>query len=115
MASAGAWLLSRATSGSRCARRSRSAVEQLKRECDVAPGPAPRRAERARTCGRCSAPPSTFRDRYLRTETLVDFYSHAVNTRTSPQLGATLRACDLIARRSMDLVLEPLGRTARAC
>ena len=57
-----------------------------------------------------------FRNRYLRTETLVDFYCHAVNTRTSPELGATLRACDLMARRSMELVLEPLRATkCRAC
>ena len=51
-----------------------------------------------------------FRDRYLRTETLIDFYGHAVNTRTSTELATTLRALDVLAMRSMAAALEPLGR-----
>jgi hypothetical protein len=51
-----------------------------------------------------------FRNRYLRAETLVDFYGQAVNTRTNPELAALLRACDLLATRSMAQLLDPLGR-----
>jgi hypothetical protein len=51
-----------------------------------------------------------FRMRYLRTKTLVDFFGHAVNTRTNEELSMTLRALDVLATRSMSLVLEPLGR-----
>jgi hypothetical protein len=53
-----------------------------------------------------------FRDRYLRTETLIEFYGHAVNTRTNPQLATNLRALDVLAMRSMAAALEPLGRAA---
>jgi hypothetical protein len=52
-----------------------------------------------------------FRRRYARTETLVDFYTDAVNTRTNPEVAALLRACDVMAERSMAQVLEPLGKT----
>jgi hypothetical protein len=51
-----------------------------------------------------------YRDRYLRTETLVDFYGHAVNTRTNPILSTNLRALDVLAVKSMQQLLEPLGR-----
>lgn len=37
-----------------------------------------------------------FRARYLRTETLLDFYSDAINTRTNPDISALLRACDVL-------------------
>jgi len=111
MASAGAWAHLESYLGVALRKALEESVEQLKRECEVlrAQLRAARSVPDLRAVQRATA---TFRDRYLRTETLVDFYSHAVNTRTSPQLGATLRACDLIARRSMDLVLEPLGRTS---
>jgi len=52
-----------------------------------------------------------FRDRYLKTETLVDFYGHAVNTRTNNTLCTNLRAFDILAMRSMAQLLEPLGKT----
>ena len=51
-----------------------------------------------------------FRERYMQTETLVDFYGDAVNTRTNPNLAALLRACDTMAIRSMTQVLDPLGK-----
>lgn len=53
-----------------------------------------------------------FRKRFLRTETVVDFFGDAVNTRTSPRLAALLSACDQLAFRSMDQVLTPLGKAA---
>ena len=87
------------------------AAEQLNRECEVVRARlrAARSLEDLKEVQRAVI---AFRDRYLRTETLVDFYSHAVNTRTSPELGATLRACDLMAQRSMQNLLEPLGQKA---
>ncbi|MBT2457599.1 hypothetical protein [Streptomyces sp. ISL-86] len=51
-----------------------------------------------------------FRRRYTRVETALDFYGDAVNSRTSDKLAAVLRACDLLAIRSMQAVLGPLGR-----
>jgi hypothetical protein len=52
-----------------------------------------------------------FRQHYLQTETLLDFYADALNTRTSPRLAALLRACDVLARRSMSQLLDQLGKT----
>ena len=51
-----------------------------------------------------------FRGRYSQTETLVDFYGDAVNSRTNPDIAALLRACDAMAVVSMRRVLEPLGK-----
>jgi hypothetical protein len=50
------------------------------------------------------------RQQYLRTETLLDFYSDAINTRTNPDIAAILRACDVLTRQSMVQLLEPLGK-----
>lgn len=52
-----------------------------------------------------------FRQQYLRTEKLLDFYADALNTRTNPSIAALLRACDLLARRSMSELLDKLGLT----
>lgn len=54
----------------------------------------------------------SFRQRYAQVETTLDFYGDAINTRTNPKLRAILRALDLIAGRSMEALLRPLGRTA---
>jgi hypothetical protein len=51
-----------------------------------------------------------FRRRFVQTETVLDFYGDAVNTRTSAKLAMLLRSCDLIAERSMDVALRPLGQ-----
>jgi len=51
-----------------------------------------------------------FRRRFLQVETAFDFYGDAVNTRTNPKLGSLLRACDILAARSMEHVLKQLGR-----
>ena len=48
------------------------------------------------------------RGRYIQAETLVAFYSTAVNARTSPEVAALLRACDTLARACMAAVCEPL-------
>ncbi len=51
-----------------------------------------------------------FRHAYLRTETTLDFYADAINTRTNPEIAALLRACDALARRSMAELLDQLGK-----
>jgi hypothetical protein len=51
-----------------------------------------------------------FRQRYLKTETLLDFYADAINTRTNPMMTALLRACDNLCRQSMTAILQPLGQ-----
>ena len=50
-----------------------------------------------------------FRQRYTQVETTLDFYGDAINTRTNPKPRAILRALDLIAKRSMDVVLTPVS------
>jgi len=50
-----------------------------------------------------------FRHRYLRAETVIEFYSDAVNTRTTPRLGTLLRGLDSIATDSMAVVLRAFG------
>lgn len=54
----------------------------------------------------------TFRRRYLKTETTLDFFADAINTRTNPEVAALLRACDWMAHQSMTAILAPLGKTA---
>jgi hypothetical protein len=51
-----------------------------------------------------------FRRFYLRVETTLDFFADAINTRTSPNVGGLLRACDTIAHRSMAQLLDQLGK-----
>jgi len=51
---------------------------------------------------------------YFRTEAMVDFFADALATRSSPRIGALLRACDHIATRSMAEALAPLGRQVPA-
>jgi hypothetical protein len=49
------------------------------------------------------------RGRYLRAETLLDFYGDAVNSRTTPDLAELLQGYDTLASDSMEAVLAPLG------
>jgi hypothetical protein len=49
-----------------------------------------------------------FRQRYLQVETALEFFGHAVNTRTSARIAGLLRACDAMAVMSIRKVLEPL-------
>jgi hypothetical protein len=53
---------------------------------------------------------AAFRMHFTRVETAFDFYGDAVNTRASPKLAALVRACDQLATRSMEPVLQPLGK-----
>ena len=65
----------------------------------------------ARRAGR----PQRFRRLYLQVETTLDFFGQAVNSRTSPQLRATMQALDRLARQSIETTLRPLGITSRPC
>ncbi|OGF58666.1 MAG: hypothetical protein A2Y62_03940 [Candidatus Fischerbacteria bacterium RBG_13_37_8] len=51
-----------------------------------------------------------FRKQYLRAETTLDFYSDAINTRTNPTITGLLKACDILAYRSMANILDQLGK-----
>ncbi len=51
-----------------------------------------------------------FRRFYVRAETTLDFFADAISTRTSPTIGALLRACDSLAQRSMAQLLDQLGK-----
>ena len=50
------------------------------------------------------------RDRYLKTEETIHFYTVAINSRTTPNIAALLRACDILCVRSMQELLKPLGK-----
>ena len=52
---------------------------------------------------------AVFRNRYLQTELLVDFYVDAVRARGSEEVGAQLRACDTMATRAISTALDQLG------
>ena len=49
------------------------------------------------------------RKRYLQTELLVDFYVAAVRARANPEVGLQLRACDVMAERTVRGALDQLG------
>jgi hypothetical protein len=51
----------------------------------------------------------TFRRKFTRAETTLDFYADAINTRTSAHMAGLLRACDILAHRSMSALLDQLG------
>jgi len=50
------------------------------------------------------------RERYLKTEETIHFYTIAINSRTTPNIAALLRACDLLCKKSMQELLKPLGK-----
>lgn len=51
-----------------------------------------------------------FRNRFVRVETTMDFYADAINTRTNPKMAGIMKACDILAHRSMTQLLDPLGK-----
>jgi hypothetical protein len=55
-----------------------------------------------------------FRGFYLRVETTLDFFAGAINTRTSPNVVGMMRACDVLAHRSMAQLLDQLGQPTPA-
>lgn len=48
------------------------------------------------------------KERYMRTELLVDFFVDAVRSRTNLEVGTQLRACDVMAERAIGAALEQL-------
>lgn len=50
------------------------------------------------------------RERYLKTEETIHFYTVAINSRTTPGISALLRACDILCMRSMQELLTPLEK-----
>jgi hypothetical protein len=86
----------------------KEAREQLKREALVVR--AGFNAARTRPeLERVDAGLARLRDRYMRTELLVDFFVDAVRSRTNPEVGTQLRACDAMAARAIGSALEELG------
>jgi hypothetical protein len=47
---------------------------------------------------------------FVRVETMLDFFGDAVNTRTNGPMACLLRACDLLAERTMSVLLEQFGQ-----
>lgn len=52
-----------------------------------------------------------YRETYLKTETMIDYFGQAVNSRTNQYLGANLRAFDVLASKSMAVLLNQFGIT----
>jgi hypothetical protein len=90
-----------------------ASVQRLQRSADVLAAEL-RAAETMAELERVRRLVVAFRRRFLQVELALDFYGDAVNTRTNPKLGAILRACDILATQSLDVVLGPLGRTTPA-
>ena len=87
----------------------RTAVDRLRRQSDVLDAQL-RAADTADELEQVRRNVVRFRARVLRTETALDFYGDAVNTRTNPRLATLLAACDVLSRRSLEAVLGPLGQ-----
>lgn len=95
--------------GTTLRRHLRTAVDRLQREADVLEAQL-RAADTAEELEGVRRAVVRFRRRFLATETALDFYGDAVNSRTNPKLAALLAACDVLARRSLESVLTPLGK-----
>jgi hypothetical protein len=50
------------------------------------------------------------RKQFIKVETMLDFFGDAVNTRTSVKMSALLRACDILAEKSMQQILEQFAK-----
>ncbi|MDF2188384.1 hypothetical protein [Paraflavitalea sp. CAU 1676] len=50
------------------------------------------------------------RNRYLKAEESIHFYTVAINSRTTPGISALLRGCDILCVRSMQELLKPLAK-----
>jgi hypothetical protein len=108
-ASKAAWASLERYLGLSIRRRLEESVDRLRREADALQADL-RAADCLDELERVRTRVVAFRRRYLRTETMLDFYGDAVNTRTSPRLAALLCACDLLATQSMQDVLGVLRK-----
>ncbi len=50
------------------------------------------------------------RERYLKVEETIHFFTIAINSRTTERVSALLRACDTLSTKSMEAILLPLGQ-----
>jgi hypothetical protein len=50
------------------------------------------------------------REQYLKAEETIHFYTVAINSRTTSNIAALLRACDILSAKSMEAVLLPLDK-----
>ena len=50
------------------------------------------------------------RNKYLKAEETIHFYTVAINSRTTSGLSALLRGCDILCLKSMQEILQPLGK-----
>ncbi len=50
------------------------------------------------------------REQYLKAEETIHFYTVAINSRTTSNIAALLRACDILCTKSMNAVLLPLDK-----
>lgn len=53
---------------------------------------------------------TSLRDNYLKAEETIHFYTVALNSRTTANVSALLRACDILCEKSMNELLQPLGK-----
>jgi hypothetical protein len=86
----------------------KEAREQLRREAAAVRAgfhAARTRAELERIDGQVAK----LRNRYLKTELLVEFFVDAVRSRTNPEVSIQLRACDVMADRAIAQALAQLG------
>jgi hypothetical protein len=111
LASASAWSGLDRYLGVVLRRNLEEAIERLQRQAELLKAQA-RAAETTLEIDQVARHLMLFRQRYLRVETLVDFYADAINTRSNPEVAALLRACDVMAQRSMAQLLEPLAKSA---
>jgi hypothetical protein len=111
LAAPGAWAGLERYLGVVLRRKLGEAIDRLQRQAEALQAQA-RAAETPAEVDAVARQLVIFRQRYLRVETLVDFYADAINTRTNPEVAALLRACDVMAQRGMAQLLEPLGKSA---
>ena len=107
-ASSGAWATLEGYVGVTLRAELKEARDQLKREA-LAVRAAFNATRTHHELERVADQVAHLQDRYLQTELLVDFYVGAVRSRGNPELGAQLRACDVMAERAIAVALEPLG------
>jgi hypothetical protein len=108
-ASPGAWQGLERYLGTAVRGHLRTAVDRLRRKADVLEAEL-RAADTAAELENVRRKVVRFRRQFLRTETALDFYGDAVNTRTNPRLAALLAGCDVLARRSLETVLPAMGK-----
>ncbi len=108
-ASASAWASLEQYLGTSLIGNLRTAVNRLKLESDVLAAEL-RAAETSEELERLRRHVVRFRRRFLAVEKGVEFYGDCVASRANPKLAALLTACDILAERSLDQVLTPLGR-----